>query len=48
MKDRNSIKSTVVLKKANSDGFFDFNSSHDLAEAMKALRKINGAGEGDD
>lgn len=45
MKNQNSMKSTIILNKANSDGFFDFNSSHDLVEAMRALRKMIDEGE---
>lgn len=47
MKERNSIKSTVVLNKGNQDGFFDFNSMHDLSEVMKVLKRIIDAGESD-
>lgn len=42
---KNSIKSTVVLNKNNSDGFLDFNSSHDLSEAINALNKIKKGGD---
>lgn len=48
MKDQDSIKSTVVLNKGNSDGFFDFDSSHDLSEAMRALNKLTNMGERND
>lgn len=46
MKNPKSTKPTVVLNKTNSDGFLDFNSPSDLAEAMKALNKL--MNEGDD
>ncbi len=38
MKDQ--VKPTVVLNKNNSDGFLDFNSPGELAEIIKALKKL--------
>lgn len=44
---KNSTKPTVILNKSNSDGFLDFNSSSDLCEVMKVLKKLMDAGESD-
>jgi hypothetical protein len=48
MKNPKSIKPTVVLNKTNSDGFLDFNSSSDLVEAMKSLKKLRNTGDSDE
>lgn len=45
---KNSLKPTIVLNRNNSDGFLDMNSSSDLSEVMKVLKKLMEAGEIDE
>ncbi len=40
MKNSNSIEPTVILNKNDEYGFLDFNSSDDLSQVIKALKKL--------
>ena len=40
MKNSNSIEPTVILNKDDEYGFLDFNSSDDLSQVIKALKKL--------
>ena len=37
---KKSAKSTIVLKKSNSNRFLDFNSKSDLSKVMEVLNKL--------
>nr|WP_295000616.1 hypothetical protein [uncultured Methanobrevibacter sp.] len=40
MKGQKSLKPTLVLNKKSTEEFLDFNSSKDLAEVKKVLKKL--------
>lgn len=48
MKNKNSIKPTVILNKDDANGFLDFNSADDLSEVIKALNKLMAEDDSDE
>jgi hypothetical protein len=45
---KNSTRPTVILNKADSDGFLDLSSPSDLSEVMNVLNKLKDEGDNDE